>query len=511
LTFRCAHQYDSHITTNDWSERIYVIGCDVGTQSTKAILLDRDGRVVARAASAYGTTYPRAGWAEQNPLDWDRALAAVVSEVIENAAVPRRDVVALAVAAQVDGIVAVDAAGEALAPAPIWMDRRATAETRELADRVGVDTIRAITGLNVDASHGAPKAAWLRRSIQEPIAAYLVPAAYLVERLTGERVVDHANASCLLLYDITARGWSPALLEAMQLDASSLGEVRVATDVAGTLRPAAAVALGLEPGCLVAVGTGDEHAACVAAGVLRPGIVCDIAGTAEPVAAASEAAVIDPGSLVETHAHVPADRWLVENPGFVSAGSSRWLAESVLGCSQEDVAALAAEAPAGSAGVLFLPALGGSVTPRWNENARASFSGLAIGQDRRHLARAIIEGCAFALRDIVDRLAALGLAGDAIRVVGGSARNQLGLQIKADVTGSRIEVLSEPEATAFGAGLIAATAAGWYVDLDEAAAATLRLAGDPVLPEPHNQGVYEDAYRRYRATYDALEPTFGAA
>ncbi|HLO36524.1 MAG TPA: FGGY family carbohydrate kinase [Candidatus Deferrimicrobium sp.] len=489
---------------------IYVIGCDVGTQSTKAILLDQEGLVVARAASGYGTMHPAAGWAEQDPRDWDRALAAVVREVIAIAAISPGDVAVLAVAAQVDGIVAVDAAGEPLALAPIWMDRRAIAETRELADRVGVDTIRAITGLNVDASHGAPKATWLRRSVEEPIAAYLVPAAYLVARLTGERVLDQANASCLLLYDITARDWSPVLLEATHLDASSLGDVRVATDVAGTLRPAAAAALGLEPGCRVAVGTGDEHAACVAAGVLRPGIVCDIAGTAEPVAAASAALVIDPDGIVETHAHVPADRWLVENPGFVSAGSVRWLAESVLGCSQADVAALAAEAPAGSAGVLFLPALGGSVTPRWNEDARASFSGLAIGQDRRHLARAVIEGCAFALRDVVDRLAGLDLAGDVIRVVGGSARNRLGLQIKADVTGRRIEVLTEPEATAYGAGLIAATAAGWFADLDEAAAATLRLAGDPILPEPHDQAVYEDAYGRYRATYDALEPTFGA-
>jgi xylulokinase len=490
--------------------RIYVIGCDVGTQSTKAILLDGGGRVVARAASAYGTTYPHAGWAEQDPRDWDRAVAAVVRQVIEIAAVPGDDVVALAVAAQVDGIVAVDAGGEPLAPAPIWMDRRAVAETHELADRVGADTIRAITGLNVDASHGAPKVAWLRRSITERIGAYLVPAAYVVGRLTGERVVDRANASSLLLYDITASAWSSILLDAMQLEASSVGQVRFATDVAGKLRPAAADALGLGPGCRIAVGTGDEHAACVAAGVLRPGIVCDIAGTAEPVAAAAESVIIDPDGLVETHAHVPADRWLVENPGFVSAGSIRWLAESVLGCSQEDLAVLAAEAPAGSAGLLFVPALSGSVAPRWNAHARASFSGLAMDHDRRHLARAVMEGCAFALRDIVDRLSAMGLAGDVIRVVGGGARNRLGLQIKADVTGSRLELLDEPEATAFGAALIAATAAGWFADLDEAAAATVRIRSEAVVPEPGDRAVYEDAYRRYRATFDALEPTFGA-
>jgi xylulokinase len=490
---------------------IYVIGCDVGTQSTKAILLDRDGRVVARATSTYATSYPHAGWAEQDPRDWDRAIASVVRQVLDVAAVPARDVVALGVAAQVDGVVAVDAAGEPMAPAPIWMDRRATAETRELADAIGSDEIRSITGLNLDASHGAPKIAWLRHSIQEPVAAYLVPAAYLVARLTGIRVLDHANASCLLLYDITDRAWSPVLLQAMHLEAAFFGELRAATDVAGHLGPAAADALGLEPACLVAVGTGDEHAACVGAGVLRPGVVCDIAGTAEAVAAAAEAIVFDPDHLVETHAHVPADRWLIENPGFVSAGSVRWLAESVLGCSQEEAIALAAAAPAGAGGVLFIPALGGSVTPRWNDHARASFSGLAIGHDRADLARAVLEGCAFALRDIVDRLSALGLAGDAIRVVGGAARNHVGLQIKADVTGFRMEVLSEPEATAFGAALVAATAAGWFRSLDEAAAATVRVAGEPVLPQPSDRAGYEDAYARYRATYDALEPTFGSA
>jgi xylulokinase len=467
--------------------------------------------VVARASSAYATTHPRPGWAEQDPGDWDRALAIVVRGVLEGAGVSAREVAALAIAAQVDGIVALDAGGEPLAPAPIWMDRRAVAETRELGERVDAATIWAISGLNLDPSHGAPKAAWLRNAVKAPIEAYVVPAAYIVSRLTGERAIDHANASCLLLYDITARAWSPVLLAAAELRASELPEIHAATDIVGTLRPAAAAALGLEAACRVAVGTGDEHAACLAAGVLRPGIVCDIAGTAEPVAASSGTPLLDPEHLVETHAHVPADRWLVENPGFVSAGSSRWLAESVLGVDQDQLEALATGVPAGSDGVLFLPSLSGSVTPRWNERARASFSGLAIGHDRRHLARAVIEGCAFALRDIVDRLDALGLAGEAIRVVGGTARNNLALQVKADVTGRRIEVLEEPEATALGAGLIAATAIGWFTNLDEAAAATLRLAGDPVLPDAPAQRLYDEAYGRYRATYKALEPTYGAA
>jgi xylulokinase len=487
---------------------IYVIGCDVGTQSTKVVLVDELGHVVGRAASAYGTAYPRPGWAEQDARDWDRALTGAVREVLRTAAVPGRDVVGLAVAAQVDGIVAVDVAGEPLAPAPIWMDRRAISEAHALRDRVGAPAVKAATGLNLDASHGALKAAWLQASLPEPADAYLVPAAYVVARLTGERSLDHANASSMLVYDITSREWSPRLLEAAGLEAASLGEIRAATDIAGTLRPDAAEALGVDPGCRVAVGTGDEHAACVTAGALRPGLVCDIAGTAEPVAAAAMNVVLDDGELVETHAHVPPDRWLLENPGFVSAGSVRWLAE-MLGCSQGEILALAADAPPGADGVQFIPALGGAVTPRWNEAMRGSFTGLAIGHDRRQLARAVLEGCAFGLRDVADRLGDLGVGGDTIRVVGGSARNRAGLQIKADVTGRRVEVLAEPEATAFGAARVAATGVGWYPDLDAAVEATLQLGGAAIEPTPSNRSVYDEAYRLYRATFDALEPTYG--
>jgi xylulokinase len=218
--------------------------------------------------------------------------------------------------------------------------------------------------------------------------------------------------------------------------------------------------------------------------------------------------VLDADELVETHAHVPADRWLVENPGFVSAGSVRWLAETI-GCSQEEILALAADAPAGAGGVQFIPALGGSVTPRWNEAMRGSFTGLSLAHDRRHLARAVLEGCAFGLRDVADRLSELGVGGDTIRVVGGSARSRAGLQIKADVTGRRVDVLAEPEATAFGAALIAATGLGWYPDLEAAVEATLELGGGPIEPTPGNRVLYDAAYRRYRMTFDALEPTYG--
>jgi xylulokinase len=274
----------------------------------------------------------------------------------------------------------------------------------------------------------------------------------------------------------------------------------------GTLRAEVATLLGLPPGVLVVTGTGDEFGACIGAGIVDPGVVGDITGTAEPVAAAATTPLLDPTGLVETHPHAAPDRWLLENPGFVSGGARRWLGEAVLCVTTERVTELAAGAPAGSDGLVFIPALGGAVTPRWNDRARGTFHGLRLGHDQRHLARAVLEGCAFALRDLVDRLDELGLAGERVRILGGGARDALWPSIKADVTGRVMERLAEPEATALGGAVLAAVGAGWYPDVASAAAASARVAPELAEPDPARHRLYEDAYARYRAIFDALEP-----
>lgn len=432
----------------------------------------------------------------------------VVAALLEAGDVRADDIGAIGFASQVDGVVAVDAQDQPLRPAIIWMDRRATRQAAALGDRIDADEVRAITGLNLDAYHAAPKIAWIadqEPDIADRAAAYLLPGAYLVARLTGERVVDHANASSTMLYDITTRDWSPRLLDLAGLDADRLGRVAAAHEVAGTLTPAAAERVGLTTACRVVVGTGDEHGAALGAGVVRPGIVCDISGTAEPVGVAALEPVIDPTGLVETHGHADARAWFVENPGFVSGGSVRWFLDLV-GGDEERLDAEAASVPPGSAGVTFVPALAGSTTPRWDEHARGSFSGLALGHGRAELGRAVLEGCTFGLRDIVERLAELGLDSDEIRVVGGGARSATWLQMKADATGRVVRVLEEPEATALGAGFLAGTAAGTFADLDDAIARLTVVAPTAYEPAPSVRAAYDDAHGAYRRAFDALAP-----
>ena len=229
-------------------------------------------------------------------------------------------VATLGLASQVDGLVAVDADGEALHPAIIWLDRRASEQVHAF-DGLDEPAVRRVTGLNVDASHVAPKILWLRDAhpdVYERAAGLLLPGSALVAWLTGEHVLDHANASSTLLYDVSARAWSPEMLAATGLDAARLGTICAAAEIGGPLRPSAAAAIGLTPSTKVVVGTGDEHGASLGAGGIRAGIVVDISGTAEPVAVAAGDAVIDETGLVETHAHADPRVWLVENPGFVS-------------------------------------------------------------------------------------------------------------------------------------------------------------------------------------------------
>jgi len=274
--------------------------------------------------------------------------------------------------------------------------------------------------------------------------------------------------------------------------------------VIGPLRREVAEQLGLSPRCQVVVGTGDEHAAAVGAGALAPGVVVDVTGTAEPVAVPSSDVVLDDERLVETHAHAVDRMLLVENPGFVSGGSTQWWA-ATQGIPQGDVFALAAQAPPGSDGVLFLPTLSGSFAPRWNEDMRGCFAGLALNHTPAHFARAVLEGCAYALRDILDRFAAMQIGGEEIRVVGGGARSALWLQIKADITGQPVRPVLGDCATSMGGAMLAGVGAGVFADLAQAAERAVELAAEPVLPRAETAAVYEDAYRAYRRLFDGIE------
>ncbi|MFG1929666.1 FGGY-family carbohydrate kinase [Mycobacterium sp. NPDC048908] len=485
-----------------------VLGVDVGSQSIKVVLVDEGGDVVSTGAAALSMTHAHDGWAEQDPQTYCAALRDAIR--VATADIDPSRVVAVGLGSQVDGVVACDADGAPLRPAIIWLDKRATEQCDRLVAAVGQEALAERTGLVADASHSAPKMMWIRDhepSVWRRTSTLAPVGSYLLHHLTGAHAQDAANASSTMVYDVCRGNFDESLCSAADLDPSMFAPVRRSTDVVGTLRPDVAAQLGLAPDCAVVVGTGDEHAASVGAGAIEAGVVVDVTGTAEPVTTASEAPVRDPVGLVETHGHAVPGAWLIENPGFVSGGSTLWLAR-LLGLPQAEVFPLACTAPAASEGVLFIPALSGATAPRWNDSMRGGLLGLAMNHTPAHIARAVLEGCAFALRDIVERLDAMGLGRGEVRIVGGGARDNLWAAIKASVLGRPVRRVLTEEATAVGAAMVAGVGTGFFADF-AAALTAVRLAPTAIEPDPEATKTYAEAYCRYLAAFDAVESALG--
>jgi xylulokinase len=489
----------------------YVIGCDIGSQGTNTALYAADGALIASAYEGYDVLFPRPGWAEQDPRLWIEALHKTVRQVVAH--VDPSAVKAISFGSQLDGMVACDAAGKPLRNAMIWMDRRAEAQVAALEERVSREAFYVHTGANLDSSHAVFKALWIRD--EEPdvfarAAKLMPPGSYAVQEASGLSVVDYSNASSLALLDPRTRTWSVEVLAAVGLDPALLPELAPGTRGVGRVTDAFASATGLARDTCVVVGCGDEMAATLGAGVFAPGEVCDVVGTAEPVCAVSSAPRQDLTMLVECHPHGDPDSWLLENPGFVSGGNLRWWRDHFWGAeaSYDDICAPAAEVAAGAEGLVFLPCMQGAMAPEWNGAARGVFSGLSLAHTRAHMTRALLEGSAFALRDILEAMRNAGLDVRRLTIVGGGAKGALWRQIKSDVTGLPVRVPENVETTATGAAILAAVGAGVFPDIASAVSAFVRYRPEEHAPDPERRAAYDEAYRRYRDVYFALKPVF---
>jgi xylulokinase len=368
------------------------------------------------------------------------------------------------------------------------------------------------------------KALWVRDEEPEvwrDAAILMSPGTYALRAVSGVTAVDYSNASSLALLDPRTRSWSGPVLDATGVDPAMLPELGAGTQGVGTVTTSFAEASGLDPSTVVAIGCGDEMAATLGAGVFAPGEVCDVVGTAEPVCAASAEPREDPTMLVECHPHADPDVWLLENPGFVSGGNLRWWRDAFAPLERQAEAAgegdaydalsrEAADVPPGAEGLIFLPCMQGAMAPEWNGAARGTFYGLTLAHTRGHMTRAILEGSAFGLRDILEAMVAAGLDVRRLTIVGGGAKGPLWRQIKADVTGLPVRVPTSVETTATGAAILAAVASGVHPSVADAVDAFVAFQPEEHQPDPDRRAAYDEAYRRYRDVYFALKPVFAS-
>ncbi|KAF1007009.1 MAG: Xylulose kinase [Pseudomonas fluorescens] len=500
----------------------YVIGVDIGTQSTKALLVDGEGRIIAQHSHGYRVDTPKVRWAEQWPQVWLDAVQVCVAQCVASSGVDKARVKALCVSSLYGGSgIAVDADITPLHPCLIWMDRRAGEQVAWVREHVDLERLYAVTGNSVDSYYGFTKMLWLKQHQPEVWSntRYLLPPnSYINWCLTGELAVDHSSAGNIGgVYDVTARGWSGEMLEALGIPLRMMPERLVYSDeVVGGLREEWAARLGLEPGTTVLAGGVDAAMATLAAGVTRPGNHVAMIGTSMCWGYLNQQVDARHGLVSMPHVYNGHQDLYIFGGAITAGASVSWFREQF--CQAEEQQArdtgqdslvlleqAATRVPAGSEGLLFLPYLMGERSPVWDDRASGSFVGLNLYHSRIHLYRAVLEGVSFALRHNIEAGTRGAQSLDPrLIVVGGASHSDLWMQIIADVTRYPVYTIVQEVEAALGAALLAAHTVGLVDEVQmQTGWVQLELRAEP---QPEHVRAYDRAFADYLQVYPALKP-----
>jgi len=487
----------------------YFIGIDSSTTATKALLMDDRGTVVAIGRSEYDFETPRPLWSEQSPHLWWDATVIAIRDALAQAGIEGETVAGIGLTGQMHGLVLLDNEGQVLRPSILWNDQRTQAECDEIRKRVGPSELIAITGNDALTGFTAPKILWV--SNNEPdvfarVAHVLLPKDYVRFRLTDTYAIDRAGGSGTILFDLAARDWSAGVARVLDIPMEWLPPTFEGTDVTGVVTEEAAALTGLRAGTPVMAGGGDQAANGVGVGAITPGVVAMSVGTSGVVFAAADRPVVEPAGRLHAFCHAVPGMWHLMGVMLSAAGSYKWFKETFApDLTYDELNEAAAQVPAGSEGLVFLPYLTGERTPHPDPLARGAFVGLTVRHGLGHMARAVMEGVAFGLRDSIELMAAEMELGE-VRVSGGGASSDLWLRIIADVIGLPVRVVGTAESAAHGAAMLAAVGAGTFDSVAEACEAAVEVGE---ITEPgQDAAVYDEVYRVYRDLYPALRASF---
>ncbi len=496
----------------------YYLGIDVGTSGTKTLLIDAAGQIVAECLKTYPSHHPRPLWSEQNPDDWWQAVVASVRKTIKLARVKPADVRAIGLSGQMHGSVFLDRNHQVIRPAILWNDQRTAAECVEIERAAGgrealikMVANPALTGFT------APKILWLRN--HEPknfdrTTKILLPKDDVRRRMTGEFATDVSDASGMLLLDVAKRNWSLPLLSRLQLDRSLLADCYESEEITGKLTASAAKELGLTTECRVVAGAGDCAANGVGTGVVSEGTLSTSIGTSGIMFVHSDQVKIDPLGRLHTFCHAVRGQWHLMGVSLTGGGALQWFhnhfCQELQTKKQSAYDILNQEAgvvPAGSEGLFFLPYLAGERTPHADPDARGCLIGLTLKHGRGHVARAIMEGVAMAMRDSLDIIRSLDVPVKQIRASGGGSRSPLWRQIQADMFGQPAVTINAEQGPAFGVALLAAVGSGEYKSVGEACKATIRVV-EKTPPKKPAVKTYDRAFPIFQQLYRSLRADF---
>jgi xylulokinase len=479
------------------------LGIDIGTSSVKAVLIDAEQRILASKSEPLTVERPHPGWSEQDPDSWIEATSAAIDALCKEHSAELKRLRGIGLSGHMHGATLLDHADRPLRPCILWNDGRSAEEAAELdAD----PRFREITGNIVFPGFTAPKLVWVHRhepKIFGDVARVLLPKDYVRLWLSGSCGSDMSDSAGTAWLDVAKRDWSDDLLAATHLHRDQMPGLHEGTESTGKIRGVLASRWGMDECPVIAGGAGDNAASACGVGTVTPGSAFVSLGTSGVLFVSNERFSPNAASAVHAFCHALPATWHQMGVILSAAASLEWLAGIVGGSAEQLAASIETARPAEGESVVFLPYLSGERTPHNDASARGGFIGLSHQTDRAVLARAVMEGVAFAFADCLAALEAAGTRVARATAVGGGSRSRAWLQIIANALNIPIDIPAEGDfGAAFGAarlGLIAAEGADPLVICKPPA------FRDSVSPEPGAAEAYAAAFERYRALHPAIK------
>ena len=499
----------------------YLVGLDIGTSGAKCIIVDQNGKVVASSTQGYPLYTPRPGWAEQNPEDWWQAVLTGLKEIVKRANVDPKDFVGVGFSGQMHGLVAFDENDAIIRPAILWCDQRTQKQCDWLHEQCGgIDGILKYTNNPMLTGYTGGKILWLKEEEPENFArmkSFVCPKDYIRYRMTGVKLIDVSDASGTGFFDTRNRVWSDELIKIAGLDKKIFPEAVESTALAGRVTKEVAEATGLPEGLACYAGGGDAVVQATGSGLVRPGILGVVIGTAGNVSMGLTHYQDNPHGDLQMFCSNEPGLWVAIGGTLAAGGSYRWYRDTLCeGAAMEAketggnvydiMGKQAAESVPGANGVIFAPYLTGERCPYPDPNARGSFYGLSLKTTRGDITRAVMEGVTFSLNQIIDIFRGFS-ENTKVYSSGGGAASELWRQIQADIIDLPVYTMSAAsEGGAYGAVLIAGVGAGLWENLGEAVK-VLREETE-TFPIPENQEGYRKSYEIYKKIYPTLKPLY---
>jgi len=485
---------------------MYYIGIDLGTSAVKLLLMDESGKILNVVSKEYPLFFPNPGWSEQKPEDWYEKSIEGLKELIKD--FDKSMIRGISFGGQMHGLVILDEADNVIRPAILWNDGRTQKQVDHLNNEIGKDKLSEYTANIAFAGFTAPKILWIKENEPEnfkKIKKIMLPKDYLAYKLSGTFCTDYSDASGMLLLDVKNRKWSKEMCDICNITEDMLPTLYESFEKVGTLKSDLAAELGLSADVVIAAGAGDNAAAAVGTGTVGNNR-CNISlGTSGTVFMSSDSFAVDSNNALHSFDHADGHYHLM-GCMLSAASCNKWWMDEILK-TKDYAGEQAGIDKLGENHVFYLPYLMGERSPWNNPDARATFTGITMDTTREDMTQAVLEGVAFATRDMYEVAKSIGVAPKRTMICGGGAKSPLWRKMIANILNIEVDVPECEEGPGMGGAMLAMVACGAYASVEDAAAAIVKVSKTE-KPDPELVAKYEARYQQFKSIYPALKPVF---